>query len=397
MLNEQVKNLTDYPFDQARELLDKAAPPAGVEPVYLSIGEPQHAPPPLLAEALAAHAHLWGKYPPPTGTDELNGAIADWLGTRFRVPKAAFGPEVGIQPVAGSREALYLAAALAVPTEKAGETPAVLLPNPFYHVYSGAAQMAAAEPVFLSATHNTGFMPNLEDAGAKTLARTAAAFICSPSNPQGAVAGLDYLKSAIRLAREHDFVLCADECYSEIYDAGPPPGALEACAEMGEGYQNVLVFHSLSKRSSAAGLRSGFVAGDAGLIEEFRRLRCYAGATLPLPIQAASAALWRDEAHVEENRAAYRAKFDAAESVLGGRYGFYRPAGGFFLWLDVGGGEDAALRLWAEAGLRVLPGAYVARADAAGHNPGGAYIRVALVHDPDTISGALRRLLGVLR
>jgi N-succinyldiaminopimelate aminotransferase len=198
------------------------------------------------------------------------------------------------------------------------------------------------------------------------------------------------------LARQYDFVLAVDECYAEIYDRAPPPGALEACAALGEGFDGVVVFHSLSKRSSAAGLRSGFVAGDPRLIGHYSHLRSYGGCQVPLPIQAAATALWRDETHVEENRALYRRKFDIAEATLAGRFGFYRPDGGFFLWLDVGDGEAAAKRLWAEAGLRVLPGAYMARPDAEGRNPGTPYIRVALVHEPEVVEEGLTRLVKVL-
>lgn len=397
MLNNLIDQLTDYPFDRARALLDVARPPEGLEVIALSIGEPQHAPPPLIAETIAANADLWGKYPKADGIPELRDAISGWLTRRFNVPARDFDDKLGIIPVVGTREALYLTATLSVPETKSGEQPAVLIPNPLYHVYSGAAIMAGAEPVLVPATHNTGFMPNYRDLDEATLRRTALAYLCSPSNPQGAIADIEYLKVAIRLAREFDFILAVDECYSEIYDAVPPAGALQACAEMGEGYANVLILHSLSKRSSAASLRSGFVAGDAKLIKNFSRLRSFSGATLPLPIQAASAALWNDEDHVEENRTKYRAKFDVAEQVLEGRYGYYRPGGGFFLWLDVGDGEKAAFKLWTEAGIRVQPGAFMARPDETGFNPGAAYIRVALVHETDVIEKALKRVVQVLR
>ncbi|MGH7094539.1 MAG: aminotransferase class I/II-fold pyridoxal phosphate-dependent enzyme, partial [Stellaceae bacterium] len=226
--------------------------------------------------------------------------------------------------------------------------------------------------------------------------RTALFYLCSPANPQGTIASLDYLKQAIRLAREYDFVLAVDECYAEIYDQLPPPGALEACAALGGGFDHVVVFHSLSKRSSAAGLRSGFVAGDPRYVGQFKRLRDFGGCQVPLPVQAAATALWRDEAHVVENRALYRRKFDLAEAALGGRYGFYRPDGGFFLWLDVGDGEAAALRLWREAAIRVLPGGYTARAGQSGVNPGSQYIRLAVVHDAATLEDAFARIRRVL-
>ena len=238
--------------------------------------------------------------------------------------------------------------------------------------------------------------PDITRLDASTLERTAMYYFCSPANPQGAVAGLDVLKAAITLAREYDFVLVADECYAEIYDREPPPGALEACKQLGGGFDNVLVFHSLSKRSNAPGLRSGFVAGDEKLIQPFKRLRNYVGPQVPPPALAASVALWSEESHVEENRRLYRAKFDIAEEILGGRFGFYRPEGGFFLWLDVGDGEAAARKLWAEAGVRVLPGAYIGRDDDSGVNPGSSFIRLALVDDPESTTNALEKIVKVL-
>ena len=396
MLNPRVSDLPDYPFDRLRTLLDGVEPPAGMKPLVLSVGEPRHSPPAMIAETLAENAGLWGRYPPGDGTPEFRAAVADWLIRRYGLGEGAVDPDRHVLPVAGTREALYLISALVVPQKKAGGAPAVVMPNPFYHVYGGAAAVCGAEPIYLPAAPETGFLPDIAALDEKTLKRTALFYFCSPANPQGAVAGIETLKAAIRLAREHDFVLVADECYAEIYDRDPPPGALQACAALGEGFDNVLVFHSLSKRSSAPGLRSGFVAGDDKLIKPFKRLRNYVGPQVPMPAIAASTALWRDETHVEANRALYRRKFAIAEDVLGGRFGFYRPAGGFFLWLDVGDGETAAKRLWSEAAIRTLPGAYIGRPDASGRNPGGRYLRLALVDDPETTAEALERLVKVL-
>jgi N-succinyldiaminopimelate aminotransferase len=411
-LNPLLDTLSDYPFEALRTLLNPVVPRVNDAPILMSLGEPQHRPPPLLAETLAAHAHEWNKYPPMAGTPELRQAFTDWLTCRYRLADGALNPARHVLSVAGTKEGLYLLASLVVPRRKFpapsltrerrivregdGLRPVVLLPNPYYLVYNGAATMAGADAVFLDATPENGFLPDLAAIPQETLERTTLFYLCSPANPQGTIANLDYLKAAIGLARRYDFVLAVDECYAEIYDRLPPPGALEACAALGEGFGHVLVFHSLSKRSSAAGLRSGFVAGDPELIAQFAHLRDYGGCQLPLPVQAASAALWRDEAHVEENRARYRRKFDIAEAALGGRYGFYRPAGGFFLWLDVEDGEQAALRLWREAAVRVLPGGYTARAAHDRANPGDRYIRIAVVHDEATLEDAFARMRRVL-
>ena len=395
-LNPQLDTLSDYPFESLRTLLNPIAPRVNDAPIAMSVGEPQHQPPALLAETVAAHAHEWNKYPPMAGTPELRQAIVDWLTWRYKLKPGALDLDKHVVTLAGTKEGLYLFSSIAVPREKAGRKPVVLVPNPYYLVYNGAATMAGAEAVFLDATRDNAFLPNLDDIPKATLKRCALFYLCSPSNPQGTIADLDYLKKAVVLAREYDFVLAVDECYAEIYDSLPPPGALEACQALGDDFHNVVVFHSLSKRSSAAGLRSGFAAGDPRLIAEFKRLRDFGGCQVPLPIQWAATALWRDERHVIENRALYKRKFDLAEAALSGRYGFYRPAGGFFLWLDVGDGEAAALRLWRDAAIRVLPGGYTARAANAGVNPGSEYIRIAVVHDEATLDAAFARMRRVL-
>ena len=397
MLNQRLDQLTEYPFRRLAQLLEGVTPRANTVPIAMSVGDPQHDPPPLLHEVLARHAAGWGRYPPMLGLPEFRGACADWLTRRYRLPPGFIDPDHQVLPCAGTREALFMIAELAAAECGRGNPPAVLMPNPFYQVYFGAAVMAGAEPVFLPATRQTGFLPNLDAIPTSVLQRTALMYLCSPSNPQGAVANLDYLKQAITLARRCGFVLAVDECYAEIYSDGVlPPGALEACAALGEGCDSVVVFHTLSKRSSAPGLRSGFIAGDRRIMAAFAKVIPYSAATMPLPVQFASAALWGDEAHVEAMRASYRAKFDVAERVFGGRLGFYRPDGGFFLWLDAGDGERAARLLWEQAAIRTLPGAYLARPDAAGRNPGQPYIRVALVHDLETTSRALRRVDEIL-
>jgi N-succinyldiaminopimelate aminotransferase len=395
-LNSELDSLSDYPFEALRALLNPVTPRVNDVPIAMSVGEPQHQPPALLADTLTAHAHEWNKYPPMAGTPELRQAIVDWLTRRYKLAPGVLDADKHVCTLAGTKEGLYLFSSVAVPREKAGQKPIVLCPNPYYLVYNGAATMAGAEAVFLDATRDNAFLPDLDAIPKATLERCALFYLCSPSNPQGTIADLDYLKKAILLARTYDFVLAVDECYAEIYDSLPPPGALEACHALGQGFDNVVAFHSLSKRSSAAGLRSGFIAGDPRLIAQFKRLRDFGGSQVPLPIQWAATALWQDEAHVIENRALYKRKFDLAEAALGGRYGFYRPAGGFFLWLDVGDGEQAALRLWRDAAIRVLPGGYTARAANAGVNPGSEYIRLAIVHDEATLDTAFARIRRVL-
>jgi N-succinyldiaminopimelate aminotransferase len=394
MVNPRLLALTDYPFDRLRTLLDGLAPPAGLAPLVLSVGEPRHAPPPLLHEVLAAAGGDWGKYPPVEGTPAFRTAVAAWLQRRYGLAGGCVDPDRHILPVAGTREALFLIALAA--GHAAIERPAVLMPNPFYQVYYGAAVMAGAEPVFVPATAATGFQPAFAEVPAATLRRTVLAYLCSPANPQGSVADRSRLSEAIALARRHGFILAVDECYAEIYDREPPPGALEVCCDGGGGLDNVVVFHSLSKRSSVPGLRSGFVAGDATVIAAFRRLRAFGGAAQPLPVLAAATALWNDDAHAADNRRRYREKFDAAERLLAGRFGFYRPAGGFFLWLEVGNGEAAARRLWAEAAVRTLPGAYLSKPAADGSDPGRAYLRVALIDDQPLTEEALRRIGNIL-
>lgn len=396
MLNPALATLSDYPFDRLRTLLDGIAPPPGLTPMVLSVGEPRHAPPALVADAIAGAAGEWGRYPPIDGTPAFREAVAGWLTGRFALPSGWLDLDRHVLPVAGTREALFLIALATVPRRIGGSRPAVLMPNPFYQVYYAAAVLAGAEPVLLPAGAETGFLPDLGAIDPAILGRTALFYLCSPANPQGAAASPAYLEHAVRLAWRHGFTLAVDECYSEIYADAPPAGVLAAAAALGAGPEGVLAFHSLSKRSSVPGLRSGFVAGDPAVIAAFRRLRAFGGASLPGPVLAASTALWRDEAHVEASRALYRAKFDLAERVLAGRFGFSRPAGGFFLWLDVGCGEDAARRLWAEAGLRALPGAYLARAPAGSANPGARYLRLALIEDLSATEEALRRLCAVL-
>lgn len=397
--NDRLQSLSDYPFTLLTQLLGGIAPRANTSPLNMAIGEPQADPPDLMIRSLAdAPAADWGRYPPGAGTPDLRDAIRNWLTRRFDLPPSLTTVEGCILPVSGTREALFQLALLAVPTQKAGERPVVLIPNPFYAVYEGAAILAGAEPVFMPSFAETGFLPDLSALPATTLARTALMYLCTPANPAGVMADRAWLKHALELARRYGFILAVDECYTEIWDRHPPDSALQAVAERSGSLDgsNLVVFHSLSKRSSAAGLRSGFCVGDPAVMQAFARLRSYGMAGVPLPVQAASAALWRDDAHVTLNRQQYRSRIDAAETHLAGRLGFYRPPGGFFLWLDVGDGEAAACELWREAAIRTLPGAFLSRPDAAGVNRGHRYLRVALVHDLETVARATRRIAEIL-
>lgn len=394
MFNDRLDELGDYPFRRLTALLAGLETPPGAPVLSVAVGEPQFAPPALIAATLAANERGWGRYPPVSGTPDWRAAVADWLTRRYRLPPGFIDADRAIAPASGTREALFQTALAVVPTARAGARAKVGMPNPFYQVYRGAAVLSGAEAVLLPCRADG--LPELDALTPALLAETALIYLCTPSNPQGAVAPLDYLMKLIALCRARDVVLAADECYAEIYDVAPPPGALEACAAMGGGCDNVVVFHSLSKRSSAPGLRSGFVAGDPRVIGALLKVMDFGAAGIPLPIMAASAALWRDETHVEPIRAAYRANFQAAERVLGNRLAARRPAGGFFLWLDVGDGETAARRLWTEVGVRSLPGAYLASPNADGINPGARFLRVALVHEPETTATILERMAKVL-
>lgn len=396
MINPRLDLLTDFTFRRLARLLEPVRPPTDIAAIDLSIGSPQHPVPALLRETLAANADSWNRYPPANGTPAFRRAAADWLARRYQLETGFVDPDRHLLPVAGTKEALFLIALAAMPEHKGSAQPAVLIPNPFYNVYLGGAVMAGAEAVLLPATASSGHLPDLDALSPALLDRTALFYLCSPANPQGSAADRSYLERAITLARAHDILLIVDECYSEIYARQPPAGTLEVAQAMGESLANLLVFHSLSKRSSAAGLRSGFVAGDPVMIEAFARLRGYASPVQPLPVLAAASALWRDEAHVQENRDRYREKFLMAEQRLGPAFGPVTPDGGFFLWLDVGDGEAMTIRLWREAGIKVLPGAYLGRPAADGANPGEHYIRLALVHDQATTITALDRLVATL-
>lgn len=388
------------PFTQLRRLLS-GIEPGHAQPIELTIGEPREAMPQFIATKLNEAFDLYGKYPPIRGSDALKSAIAGWLSRRY-VIVGGVDPAREILVLNGSREGLFFACIPAVGRKTISQQPAILMCNPFYSAYVAGALAVGAEAVPLNATRATGYLPDLDALSddRELLSRTAALFICSPANPQGAVAGPAYIRKALELARAHDFMLFFDECYSEIYTDVAPTGALEVAAATPGRFANLVVFNSLSKRSNLPGLRSGFCAGDATFLESFAEIRNMCAPTVPGPVQHASAAAWNDEVHVKLTRAAYKEKFSIADNVLGDNYYYNRPAGGFCLWLDMsqfGGGTEAAVTLWKRAGVKVIPGRFLALTGRDGTNPGVDYVRVALVHDPATIREALERTMSVLR
>jgi len=384
------------PWERIRALLAGAEP--GETPIDMTIGEPRHAMPDFVMDRLAEAASGFGQYPPIRGTEALRGSISDWITRRYGV---AVDPDTSILALNGSREGLSSAVVPALERRADVSEPAVLIPNPFYQCYAAAALATGAEAIFLPALRENNFLPCLDtlenDAG--LLNRTVAFYVCSPANPQGTLADARYLKRAMDLARRHDFMLFVDECYSEIYDGEAPTGGLEIALRDTGSPDNVMVFNSLSKRSNLPGLRSGFCAGDPAFVDRFARFRNVTCPQVPTPIQHASAALWADEAHVEANRALYRAKFDATDRIIGARYGYERPGGAFFLWLDMaqfGGSEAATVTLWKGCGVKVVPGAYLCHLATDGPDPGSDFVRLALVHDLDLTEAALTRLVSQL-
>ena len=369
---ERFSSLPEATWPRLRGLLDHRTP--GGEVINMTIGEPQHAFPDFVAPLLAKHMGDFRKYPNNNGTVALLDAITLWLDKRYNV---SVTPD-NILNLNGTREGLFNAAIALGPETKNGKQPVVLSPNPFYPAYSAAANAIGAEAIFVPATDETGHLPDYTAMPEDVLERTTLAYICSPANPQGAVADEAYWTKLIALAEKYDFKIFADECYSEIYRDTPPVGALEMAQRLGCDPDRVMIFHSLSKRSNLAGLRSGFCAGGLESIRRVRQLRAYAGTPSPEPLQAVAAAAWLDENHVIENRALYQQKYKAADQIMGDVPGYKSPDAGFFLWLPVEDGEAAAVKLWEETGVRTLPGAYLAR-DFNGVNPADKFLRVAMV------------------
>jgi aspartate/methionine/tyrosine aminotransferase len=388
-------------FDLLAALLKDVTPNFTVNnaSVPMTVGEPQDPPPKFVTDIVHASAQDFGRYPPIAGTPQLRAACAAWLARRFSLPASAINADTEILPLAGSREGLFYVLYALMPEKKAGGAPVVLMPNPFYGVYPAAVLAAGAEPYYVPSRAASGFLPDFSTVPKSVLERTVAAFFCSPSNPESAVASRAIWSALFRLADEYEFTVLADECYAEIYDREPPLGALTLRHEEGRGLANLISFHSLSKRSNVPGLRSGFMVGSADVMARLRGFRNLAAPQMPVPVMAASAAAWADDAHVEENRALYRRRFDLAERLLGNVPGFRRPPGGFYLWLDVGDGAAFAKKLWQNSGVRVMPGGFMGLPSDPSDprsNPGYAYVRIALVHDLLTIQAALQRVADLL-
>ncbi|MBP0938849.1 succinyldiaminopimelate transaminase [Pseudomonas alliivorans] len=378
-MNNAMQLLQPYPFEKLRALLGGVTPNPEKRPVALSIGEPKHRSPDFVAKALADNLDQMAVYPTTLGIAALREAIAGWCTRRFDLPEGWMDPARNVLPVNGTREALFAFTQTVVNRSDDG---LVISPNPFYQIYEGAAFLAGAQPYYLPCLSENGFNPDFDAVTPDIWKRCQILFLCSPGNPTGALIPVDTLKKLIALADEHDFVIAADECYSELYfdEQTPPPGLLSACAELGrKDFKRCVVFHSLSKRSNLPGLRSGFVAGDADILKAFLLYRTYHGCAMPVQTQLASIAAWNDEEHVRANRDLYREKFDAVLDILSPVLDVQRPDGGFYLWPNVGTDDAAFCRdLFVDQHVTVVPGSYLSR-EVDGVNPGAGRVRLALV------------------
>ena len=392
-MNPGFERLAAYPFERLADLKARLQPPASLAHIPLSIGEPRHAPPQFVLDTLAAHLSELGSYPATRGMPELRVAGARWLERRFSLAAGSVDADTMVLPVLGTREALF--AIVQAVVDPRAKSPLVLMPNPGYQIYEGAALLAGAAPYYLNTTAENGFLPDLDAVPADVWQRCQLLFLCSPGNPQGSVMTLDYLRRALELAEQYDFIIASDECYADIYDdeSHPPPSLLTAAAAMGNAQaRRCMSFHSLSKRSSLPGLRSGLVAGDAALMRPFLLYRTYHGCAMPAPTQRASIAAWNDDAHVQANRARYRAKFDQVLPILAPVIKAHRPDGGFYLWLNVGSDDEAfTAGLYAQQNITVVPGSYLARQTPTG-NPGAGFVRISLVAQEEECVQAAHRI-----
>lgn len=392
-MNPDLSKLQPYPFEKLNALKATVSAPADKSHIALSIGEPKHQPPAFALKALTDNLARFANYPSTKGLPELRTAIANWANTRFNLQRATLDAEANVLPVNGTREALFAFAQACIDSSKADAK--VLMPNPFYQIYEGAAFLAGAEPVFLNCLPENGFIPDFDAISEQTWQACQLLFICTPGNPTGAVMSRELLEKLIGLADKYNFIIASDECYSELYfdEANPPTGLLEACESLGKtDFKNCVVFHSLSKRSNLPGLRSGFVAGDAHIIDQFFQYRTYHGCAMSVPCQLASIAAWQDEAHVLENRNLYRQKFDAVIEILKDVLPVSAPDASFYLWPKTPIADtDFAQQLFAQQNVTVLPGRFLAR-DCDGVNPGENYVRLALVAELEECIEAAHRI-----
>ncbi|HET8731649.1 MAG TPA: succinyldiaminopimelate transaminase [Moraxellaceae bacterium] len=389
-MNPDLGHLQAYPFEKLAALFRGATPPAGLKPIALSIGEPKHPAPAFVKDILVQHMGGLSAYPTTKGIPELRQAIASWLVHRFNLMDV--NEDTQVLPVNGTREALFSFTQAVIDRTK---RPLVVMPDPFYQIYEGAALLAGAEPYFLPTTAANGFVPDYDAVPDEVWERCQLLFLCSPGNPTGAVTGRETLRKLVALADRFDFVIASDECYSEIYfdEAAPPVGLLQACAGMGRhDYRRCVVFHSLSKRSNLPGMRSGFVAGDAALLGPYLQYRTYHGSAMPVQHQQASIAAWKDEAHVRDNRREYTAKFAAFREIVGDAMALTQPDAGFYFWAKTPIADDEfSRRLYESTHVTVLPGRFLGR-DVNGTNPGAGYVRMALVAPLDECNEAARRI-----
>ena len=389
-MNPNLNLLQPYPFQRLRDLFKGTTPNPAYTPINLSIGEPKHATPQLIKNALIDNLGGLANYPTTLGSVELRQAISSWISRRYNVP--ALNPDKAILPVTGSREALFAFAQVII--DSSNIKPIVISPNPFYQIYEGAAFLAGAEPYFLNTLPENNHAMDFNSVPVEVLKRTQLVYVCSPGNPSGKVMTLAQWKQIFALSDQYGFVIAADECYSEIYfdEATPPLGALQAAHQLGRDYKNLVIFSSLSKRSNVPGMRSGFVAGDEAIIEKFALFRTYHGCAMNPAIQAASLTAWNDETHVIENRRLYAEKFDIVAKMLNGPLEIEMPDAAFYLWARTKESDtDFALRLYRDFNVTVLPGSYLAR-DAHGVNPGKNFVRLALVASLDECIEAAKRI-----
>jgi len=391
-MNPDLTRLQPYPFEKLAQLKAGVTAPAGLEAITLAIGEPKHRPPQFVAEELLIHLHGLASYPTTRGMPILRQAIADWLQQRFQLPAGSIDAERHILPVNGTREALFAFAQCVVDRSRQAR---VIMPNPFYQIYEGAAFLAGAEPYFLNTTEDSKLLPDFNSVPDKVWCDCQLLYLCTPGNPTGAVIDQATLQKLITLAEQHDFIIASDECYSEIYfnEGNPPPGLLQAAAAMGnEQYQRCIVFHSLSKRSNLPGMRSGFVAGDAAIIQAFFQYRTYHGCSMAPYTQAASIKAWEDEHHVHANRRAYQEKFAAVLEILTPVLDVNQPDASFYLWPQTPVDDTVFAReLFTRYNVTVLPGSFLSR-EAHGINPGRNHVRIALVAELDECIDAAQRI-----